>query len=144
METSCHIDQTTAVINEMPEEAVRELLILAEAAPIELCSPPQSGLVMMHVLDAFGSEFLLGEVLVTSAEVQLNGQRSFAIVSGDAADRARARACATALLQGDDQRLRVQVQKLLEREQQQLQVQRCREEQLIAATKVNFELMAGN
>lgn len=134
----------TSIINDIPREAVRELLELAEGAPIEIVSSPRSGLTMMHVLDAFDSEFLLGEVLISSAEVILNGQRGFGLVTGDEPERSLARACAEVLLQGEDELLSSRVKKLLLREQTELDEQRKREERLIANTKVKFDLMTGN
>ncbi len=133
----------TAIVNDMPREAVRELLELAEKAPIEIISTPRSGLNMMHVLDAFDSEFLLGEVLVSSAEVVLDGKRGFGMVTGDEPERSLARACAEVLLTGADEILKTRVQKLLAREQDRLEGQRDRERRLIASTRVNFDLMAG-
>lgn len=134
----------TSIVNNISREAVRELLELAETAPIEIVSTPRSGLTMMHVLDAFDSEFLLGEVLVSSAEVVLHDQRGFGMVTGDEPERSLARACAEVLLQGEDELLKVRVQKLLLREQAELVELRKREERLIANTKVNFDLMTGN
>ncbi len=133
-----------SVINDISREAVRELLELAETASIEIVSTPRSGLTMMHVLDAFDSEFLLGEVLVSNTEVVLNGQRGFGIVTGDEPERSLARACAEVLLRGEDETLKFHVQSLLLREQAKRDERRKHEEQLIANTKVNFDLMTGN
>ena len=133
----------TSIVNDMPRESIRELLELAEKAPINIVKTPKSGLDMMHVLDAFDSEFLLGEVLVSSAEVTLDGKRGFGMVTGDEPERSLARACAEVLLVGEDELLKSRVEKLLVREQQNLIEQRRHEEQLIAGTKVNFDLMAG-
>lgn len=133
----------TSIVNDMPRESVRELLELAEKAPIQIISTPKSGLNMMHVLDAFDSEFFLGEVLVSSAEVMLDGKRGFGMVTGDEPERSLARACAEVLLIGENELLKNRVQKFLAREQQKLNEVRRQEEQLIAGTKVQFDLMAG-
>ncbi|SEA28188.1 alpha-D-ribose 1-methylphosphonate 5-triphosphate synthase subunit PhnG [Desulfuromusa kysingii] len=141
-----HLNETqicTSIVNDMPRESIRELLELAETAPINIISTPKAGLSMMHVLDAFDSEFLLGEVLVSSAEVTLDGKRGFGMVTGDEPERSLARACAEVLLAGDNELLKSRVQKLLASEQQNLHEQRRSEEKLIAGTKVSFELMAG-
>lgn len=144
METPNRTDCRTAVVNDMPPQVVAELLELAQAAPIQIIVPPRSGLTMMQVRDAFDSEFLLGEVLVTAAEVAMDGIHGFGMVPGDEPDRALARACAEVLLLGPNQLLKARVQKVLEREQEQLEGRRRSENQLIAGTKVHFELMAGN
>ena len=136
--------QLTAIVNDMPREAVRELLELAENAPIHIISTPKAGLTMMHVLDAFDSEFLLGEVLVSQAEVMLNGERGFAMVTGDEPERSLARASADVILKTGDDLLRARVYKLLLREQEELNHRRRDEERLIAGTKVNFDLMPGS
>lgn len=136
--------EQTAVIGEMPPAVVEELLELATSAPIKILNPPKSGLSMMPVLDAYDSEFLLGEVLVTRAEVELDGLRGFGMITGDSPDRALARACAEVLLQGKDQLMKTRVQKLLAREQQALDKKRQQDKQLIASTKVNFDLLAGS
>lgn len=133
----------TSIINEMPRERVRELLELAERAPIRIINAPKSGLSVMHVLDAFDCEFLLGEILVSRAEVELEGHRGFGMVTGDEPERSLARACAEVLLETGNLKLRSEVRNLLLREQSDLQQQRCEEERLIAATKVSFDLMPG-
>lgn len=143
MENSTTRHKSTAVVNDISAEAVQELLALAKTAPIEIVSQPASGLTMMHMLDAFDSEFLLGEVLVTSAQVDLDGERGFGMVVGDDAPRALARACAEVLINGRDEILKARVAKLFAKEQQRINEQRRHEEQLIASTKVNFELMTG-
>lgn len=136
--------QLTAIVNDMPREAVRELLELAENAPIQIISTPKAGLTMMHVLDAFDSEFLLGEVLVSKAEVMLHGERGFAMVTGDQPERSLARASADVLLKVGDDLLRTRIHKLLLREQENLDQRRANEQRLIAGTKVNFDLMPGS
>lgn len=144
MKPTNEIDQLTAVVNEMPLDALQELLELSRSAPIEITHPPRAGLTMMHVLDAFDDEFLLGEVLVTRAEVALDGIQGFGMVTGDSSARALARACSEVLLQGKDELLGSRVRKLLEREQEKCSEARRCEERLIASTKVNFDLMAGS
>ena len=139
-----HTHTLTAVVNDMTDDQVRQLLDLAAGAPIEIISTPRSGLTMMHALDAFDSEFLLGEVLVSRAEVELDGRRGFGMTTCDAPERALARACAEVLLQGDDQLLASRVAKLLVQAQQTLQEKHKEEARLVAATRVNFELMAGS
>lgn len=144
MDSHTEHHQLTAVVNDMPREAVRELLELAENAPIQIISTPKAGLTMMHVLDAFDSEFLLGEVLVSQAEVMLHGERAFAMVTSDEPERALARASADVLLNVGDDLTRTRVHQLLLREQAKLEQRRGEERRLIAGTKVNFDLMPGS
>lgn len=133
----------TSIVNDMPQGAINELLSVARKEPIRIVAKPKTGLDVMHALDAFDSEFLLGEVLATVCEVELRGQRCFAMVIGDDPERALARACADVILDVGDDLSRRQIRHLLKREADGLKHKREQERRLIAATKVNFDLMAG-
>ncbi len=110
-----HLD--TDIINEMPREAIRELLELVERAPIEIVSSSQPGLTLQQVLDAFDNEFLLGQILKPQAEVALNGKRAFARMTGDEPERSLAWACAKIFLQAEDCFIKLKIINLLAREQ---------------------------
>ncbi len=113
-----HIDLNlcTSIVSDIPRESVRELLELAETAPIEIVSSSQEGLTIRQVLDVFDSEFGLSEVLDTKAEVTLEGRRGFAMIPGDEPERSLAQACIKVLLASDDLKLKARAEKLLQRE----------------------------
>jgi alpha-D-ribose 1-methylphosphonate 5-triphosphate synthase subunit PhnG len=134
---------STLVVGEMPAEAVEKLLSLAQNELIEIVRPPQTGMTLMTVLDAFDAPFHLGEVLTTEAEVALGDRRGYGMVLGDAPERALARACADVLLQGKSDLLRTRVRQLLAVEEERLQARRREEEALVARTRVSFDLMPG-
>jgi len=116
MKETDHLE--TAVIAEMPREAVRELLELLETTPIEILSTDRERIILPQVLDAFDNEFLLGDLLDPHAEVVLNGKRAFGPRTGDEPERSLAWACTKLVLQGsDDNYLKLRIMKLLTREQ---------------------------
>lgn len=99
---------------------------------------------MMTVHDAFGTPFHLGEVLVTEAEVGWGGLRGYGQVCGDDPGRALARACAEVILRGEDDLLKLRIRQLLEAEEERTAAERSAEETLVAATRVQFDLMPGS
>ncbi len=111
----------TAIISEMPREAIRELLELLEKTPIEIHSTEKMQISLPQVLDAFDNEFLLGELLSTHAEVSLDGKRAFGPHTGDEPERSLAWACIKLLLESSDFVLKHKIIKLLAREQHQLE-----------------------
>ncbi len=108
----------TAVIAEMPREAVRELLELLETAPIEILSTDRDRITLPQVVDAFDNEFLLGELIYPHAEVVWNGKRAFGPETGDEPERSLAWACTKLALQDADNILKLRIMTLLAREQQ--------------------------
>jgi hypothetical protein len=111
----------TAIINDMPREALRELLELLEKTPIEIHSTQKSQLSLPQVLDAFDNEFLLGDILTPHAEVSLDGKRAFGPDTGDEPERSLAWACIKLLLGSSDYTLKHKIINLLAREQHQLE-----------------------
>ncbi len=111
----------TAVINDMPREALRELLELLEKTPIEIHNTQKSQLSLPQVLDAFDNEFLLGDILTPHAEVSLDGKRAFGPDTGDEPERSLAWACIKLLLGSNEHTLKHKIISLLAREQHRLE-----------------------
>ncbi len=107
----------TAIINEMPREAVRELLEILEKTPIEIHSTDKDEVRLPQVLDAFDNEFLLSDMLKYDAEVSLNGKRAFGPHTGDEPERSLAWACMKLILESSDYALKHKIINLLAREQ---------------------------
>jgi alpha-D-ribose 1-methylphosphonate 5-triphosphate synthase subunit PhnG len=73
---------------------------LLAAHPVEVLRPPVGGSVMIRAIEtAEGSPFNLGEVSVTEAEVELAGQRGYAMVMGFAPEHALAGAIIDAAME---------------------------------------------
>ena len=111
----------TAIINEMPREAVRELLELLEKTAIEIHSTEKNGVRLPQVLDAFDNEFLLSDLLKSDAEVSLDGKRAYGPHTGDEPERSLAWACIKLLLESTDYALKHKIIILLAREQQRFE-----------------------
>ena len=104
----------------------------------------RTGLLMMRMQDSFATEMNLGEILVTEARVRFRESEGYAMVTGEEPRRALARALADAALRcPDDSDTRQRVSALLELETARQDAETTRETAMIAATRVNFDLMPG-
>ena len=132
------------LINTMDEQRVENVLALFADVELTVSRSPRSGLMMLTVKDCFETDFHLGEVLVTEARILFRGCEGFGMVFGEAPRRALARAAADAVLRcpeptGIQNELRVH----LEHEELIQKTRLAENAALIAATKVNFDLMPG-
>lgn len=134
----------TATIDTMPADKVEKLLQLFADVDLTITQPPRAGLVMLAVHDSFNTAFHPGEVLVTEARARFCGYMGFGMVIGEEPRRALARAAADAVLNfpGPSQ-VRDGVRRLLATEAVRQASLELQEAALAAATKVEFDLMAG-
>ncbi len=134
----------TALIDTMDDDRVELLLKLFADVNLTISTPPRTGLMMLAVHDSFATAFYPGEILVTEACVIYCGYEGFGMVLGEAPRRALARAAADAVFSYPEA---TQVEKNLRAcllEEATLQKTRQLEHAaLVAATKVNFDLMPG-
>jgi alpha-D-ribose 1-methylphosphonate 5-triphosphate synthase subunit PhnG len=127
------------VILKMDESALSELLALLGRLDISIVKEPQAGLVMMSARDPFDTDFYVGEVLVTEAEVEYMGRKGYAMVMGDDPDRALARASLDALEQAGY--VGKEIKRHLERQTRKVSSVERKEEALVRSTRVSFETM---
>jgi alpha-D-ribose 1-methylphosphonate 5-triphosphate synthase subunit PhnG len=134
----------TALIDSMDEERVELLLRLFADVDLTISTPPRTGLMMLAVHDSFATAFYPGEILVTEARVIFRGCEGFGMVLGDAPRRALARAAADAVFR-DPETTHVQesVRTCLLEEAAMQKTRQLENAALVAATKVNFDLMPG-
>lgn len=129
----------------LPEMNAEEIKVLSAALPVDrvrVIRAPHTGLIMAKVRDCFDTEFFLGEVLVTRAEVEYEGQLGQATLMGDLPSATLLAAVLEALcLKGDAHYFesahsicRPAMQRFAARQKQQVR--------LVAATRVNFQSMA--
>jgi phosphonate C-P lyase system protein PhnG len=118
----------------------RRILRMA-AEGLVVLQEPRPALVMMTVTDASGERFNLGEILVTEAEVESDGERGYGIAVGDSSVKALAMAVAAAVLKGENTPVKRRLLKMLEKRKQQNRRAEEAENALYAATKVDFETM---
>lgn len=134
----------TVLMNSMDDERMEQLLTLFAEVKLTVSLPPRTGLMMLTVQDSFGTDFHVGEVLVTEARVLFHSSEGFGMVAGEAPRRALARAAADAVLRCPENTVTQKNLISWLRQQEGLQATRQAEQTaLVAATKVNFDLMPG-
>jgi len=135
------IGDINLIIQGMAESEVKGLLCMLSEQDISIRKPPKTGLLMMAVKDSFDTDFYLGEILVTEAEVEWRGKTGYAMVMDDEPERALLAASIDAIMQGDDLDLKEKIKELLLKQIEKINSIRAKESTLIAKTKVSFESM---
>ena len=134
----------TILLDSMDDQKIEQLLNLFADVELSVSLPPRTGLLMQTVQDSFGTDFHVGEVLVTEARVLYHGSEGFGMVTGEAPRRALARAAADAIFRCPESTfIQRNLLALLQQEESLQQKKRDQMTDLIAATKVNFDLMPG-
>jgi alpha-D-ribose 1-methylphosphonate 5-triphosphate synthase subunit PhnG len=124
------------------DAAIRRMLERISALNFQILKEPETGLVMQTVSDCFNTDFHLGEILVTAAEVMLEDRRGWGMVMGDNGDRATLAACLDVILSSDDIAMRGEVELELSEWLEQAAEVADQEARLYGITRVNFESMA--
>jgi alpha-D-ribose 1-methylphosphonate 5-triphosphate synthase subunit PhnG len=108
---------------------------------VTLIKGPCYGMIMMRVRDTVDNDiFNLGEVLVTEAEVKVNGFSGYCMVMGREMEKALAGAVIDAAVEARH-RLSHQIIGALEQEKCRLEAARKQEWNEVSRTKANFEVM---
>ena len=102
---------------------------------------PRAGLVMVTVRDPFDTPFHLGEVLVSVAEVSLDGQTGYGAVCGDEPERALLLAAVEAAERSGRTAVLGAIGAILGQLETKSTGQRMLASKLAAATEVRFESM---
>jgi phosphonate C-P lyase system protein PhnG len=102
---------------------------------------PQSALVMMTVRDPLDTDFYLGEVLITSAQVACGEITGYGALMGDAPQAALLLAAVEALRNNTSKDRLIPVQALVDRLAPRLAQRRRTLGRMVAATAVHFESM---
>jgi alpha-D-ribose 1-methylphosphonate 5-triphosphate synthase subunit PhnG len=108
---------------------------------IRVTREPLAGMVMFTLRDSFGTDFHVGEVLMTQAEVSVEGQPGYGAVIGNEPEKSLLLAAIEALEKRDAQE---DLQKLADWLDKQLRKNKNRAaniSRLAAATRVQFESM---
>jgi phosphonate C-P lyase system protein PhnG len=105
---------------------------------IEITIPPESGFIMMTMKDSFDIDFHLGEVLVTRAEVKVDGESGYAMVMGGDHAKTMMIAVINAALKTGESEI---IKKKIKTEERKLVKKIDEERALIASTRVSFEVM---
>lgn len=135
------VTRTNSVITKMDEKSIEKLIVLLPQEEINILKKSETGLLMMAAKDSFDTDFYLGEILVTEAEVEYKGLEGYAMVMGDEPERALLAASVDAILQADNEDLKQKVIDFITIQARKIAESDEMEKRLIAKTKVNFETM---
>lgn len=124
------------------ESAVKSLSGMLSEQDISIIKPPKTGLLMMTVQDSFDTDFYLGEILATEAEVESRRKTGYAMVMGDNPERALLAASVDAVMQGDNEGLKKRIREFVSEQMEKINSTREKESALVAKTKVSFESMS--
>jgi phosphonate C-P lyase system protein PhnG len=129
----------------LPEMTAEEIKVLSAALPIDrvrVIRAPHTGVVMAKVRDCFDTEFFLGEVLVTRAEVEYEARRGQATLMGELPSAALIAAVLEALYLKGDAHYFESAHSICRPAMQRFAARREQQSRLVAATRVNFKSMA--
>ena len=128
---------------DLDEAFAAEVLGELGADAFELETPPRTGLVMMQARDPFDTVFCLGEALVTEVVVRKGDVRGFGLVLGEAPRRALLQAALDLLGRTGNAIAIARAAELLGPELARRAGDRARDAELVARTRVQFDLMPG-
>lgn len=127
----------------LDEDFAAEVLAELGADAFELETPPRTGLAMMRARDAFDTVFCLGEALVTEAVVRRGDARGYGAALGESPQRAVLQAALDLLGRTGSTVPLARASQLIGPEAARRAAEREREAELVARTRVQFDLMAG-
>lgn len=125
----------------MDQGAVRLQLQAIAGAGSEILKNPETGMVMMNVKDCFNTDFHLGEILVTTAELRIQGKRGWGMVMGDDGDRALLLAGLDVIFREEIEPLATELYGEIERWKRKADEELVAERKRTAVTRVNFQNM---
>ena len=126
----------------LEKEEAEELMAVISEIPAEVIKSPETGLIMVQAGDCFDVDFYLGEVLVTTAEVECFGTRGHATVMGDEPMKAVLAATVSAIVRSNNEKSLESFTSILDEYTKKFARMRKQEGLLTASTRVNFESMA--
>jgi alpha-D-ribose 1-methylphosphonate 5-triphosphate synthase subunit PhnG len=129
------------VLIRMNNKSVEELQALLPQEEITIIKKPETGLLMMTVQDPCNTDFHLGEILVTEAEVEYKGLRGYAVLMGDEPGKTLLAASVKAILQTGHKEVIRKVTEVISRLSKKMAETDEMERRLIARTGVSFETM---
>ena len=128
--------EALAIADEPALVALADQILAAHS--VTVLRPPVSGACMMRAIEtAEGSVFNLGEVSITEAEVELEGERGYCMVMGYAPQKALAGAVLDAAAEAN--LLFADIERLLRNSIEAEQRRRTAEWEALAPTRVQFD-----
>jgi phosphonate C-P lyase system protein PhnG len=135
-------DEVLAVLPEASSEEARQLLAELGLDGVEVTREPASALVMMDARDCFGTQFHLGEVLVTTAGVRRDDRAGQGTILGDEPAKALLLACLDLLDDNQQRPARERLAQCLEGLACRARTSRELAARMAGSTRVEFESMA--
>lgn len=137
--------EINSVITKMDAKSIEQLMALMPMEEIDIIKKPEQGLLMMAAKDSFNTDFYLGEILVTEAEVGYLGKTGYAMITGDEPQKALLAAMVDAILKADSlngqEDLRKRIMDTITLQAKKIAEADETERRLIATTRVSFETM---
>jgi phosphonate C-P lyase system protein PhnG len=130
------------LLPDMTIDEIDDLIAVLPMDSIQVITPPVTGLIMATVRDCFDTDFYLGEVLVTRAEVSLGDLRAQATLMGNLPKHTLVAAALEALERGGEADVIKRAAKACQSAAKRIEQDRRIEANLTAATCVQFESMA--
>ena len=127
-------------ISQMDGRALSRLLKTLTKLEISLIKGPTVGLIMVSATDPFGTDFHIGEALVTEATAEYAGVKGYGMIMGEEPERAVAAASIDALARAKSP-VMASIEKILAPERKKILEARKHDEILVEATRVKFENM---
>jgi phosphonate C-P lyase system protein PhnG len=136
------IKRIREILPEMDEDEIKTLSIALPLDQASVIKKPCKGLMMAKARDCFHTDFFIGEVLVSRAEVEYNGRLGQATLMGDHLSAVLVAALLEALCIENDIQYVEGARAICAPAAQRLALRQEHEARLLAATKVDFHAMA--
>lgn len=131
-----------SVITKMDKKSIEKLIAFLPMDEINIIKKPETGLLMMVAKDSFDTDFYLGEILVTEAEVEYTGKTGYAMMISGEPEKILLAASLDAILQSDNKDLKQRVMDFIAMQAEKITEQDELGKRLVAKTMVNFETMS--
>jgi phosphonate C-P lyase system protein PhnG len=135
-------DEVLALLAEATPAEARLMLEVLAPAGVRVTREPAPALVMMAANDCYGTPFYLGEVLVTTAGMGLDGRSGHGSIIGDEPAKAVLLACLDLLDAEQQAPARTHLAPHLERLADRSRANRTLAAGMAGSTRVEFQTMA--
>lgn len=131
------------ILSEADEEKISSLLDLVPPET-EAVGAPREGAILATVREGLGTRFHVGEVLVSSCRVVLDGAEGWAMVLGGDPRRAVVGAAREALFRSRPDSVELSaMDAIVDQVRRDILARRAEEARLTASTRVEFDLLPG-
>lgn len=136
------INRIREILPEMNEDEIKTLTLAMPLDQATVVREPDKGLIMAKVRDCFDTDFYIGEVLVSQAEVEYKGRRGQATLMGDHPSAVLVAALLEAMRLENDIQYLERARAVCAPAAHRLALRQAQEARLAASTQVNFQSMA--